>query len=73
MNELEKILNESETPKPTEPKAPKPVEKPTPAANKANGLAAQEKAIAAASVGGVVFRSPVAFLATSLENKKIKI
>lgn len=73
MNELEKILNDSETPKPAEPKPPKQVEKPTPAANKATGLADQERAIAAASVGSVVFRSAATFLATRLETRKFQV
>ena len=69
MNELEKLLNEPECLKPTVTESPKQKEKPTAAANKANILIAQEKAIAAASVGGAAFRSAAAFLAASLEVK----
>jgi len=66
MNELEKLLNEPQSPKVIEADIPKQIEKPTPAANKANALIAQDKAIAAASVGSPVFRTAAAFLATSL-------
>ncbi|MEI6148976.1 MAG: hypothetical protein WCS01_07760 [bacterium] len=65
MNELEMLLNKTDGTKQTATESPKKVAKPTAAANKANGLADQEKAIAAASIGGAVFRSAAAFLAAT--------
>jgi hypothetical protein len=67
MNNLEKVLNEPVVLKPAETEKPKQVEKPTPAANKASALLAQEKALAAASTGSPVFRTAAQYLATSQE------
>ena len=72
MNELEKILNKSDNPKLAETEKTKQAEKPTPAANKANAIIAQGKAIAAASTGSPVFRSAATFLAASLEVRGLK-
>jgi hypothetical protein len=47
------------------------VEKPTAAGRKATTLAAQEKAIAAASVGSTVFRSAATYLAINTEFHRI--
>ena len=55
MNELDKLLNP--TAAATEPVILKKTEKPSAATLKANTLAAQENTIAAASVGGALFRS----------------
>jgi hypothetical protein len=63
MNELEKILNAPESPIPTEVVIPKPIVKPTPAANRANGLAAQDDTIASASIGSRIYRSASNYLA----------
>jgi hypothetical protein len=70
MNKLETLLNEPEAPKLPVTESPKPVEKPTAAASKANTLDAQERAIAAASVGSAVFRSAAAYLAVNTEHQK---
>ncbi len=67
MNELEKLLNKPEGSKLIELESPKPIEKSTPAANRARGLAAQDDAIALASVGSAVFRSAAALLAVNSE------
>ena len=67
MNELEKLLNKPEGSKPIELESPKLIEKPTPAANKARGLAAQDDAIALASVGSAIYRSAAALLAANSE------
>ena len=69
MNELEKILNEPEAPKQTETNIPKQEKKPTAAANRAKALAEQDNSIAAASIGGAVFRSAKTFLEASPEIK----
>ncbi|MEI8352336.1 MAG: hypothetical protein WCG36_08490, partial [bacterium] len=63
MSELDRLLNNPEGSKQTEIKIPKVMEKPTAAANKANGLADQEKTISSASVGSSVFRSAATYLA----------
>lgn len=63
MNELEKILNGPESPKPAEVTIPIQITKPTAAANKAHCLTDQENSIAAASVGSHIYRSPATYLA----------
>ncbi len=63
MNDLEKLLNNPDAPKLEETDMPKKIEKPTPAANRAVGLAAQESILAAASAGGSIFRSAATYLA----------
>ena len=72
MSELDKLLNGHECPKVMEAIIPKQTEKPTAAANKAHCLSDQEKAIAAAGVGGCVFRSAATFLAAIPEIKGYK-
>ena len=69
MSELDKLLNEPEAPKQTETIIPKPITKPTAAANKANTLAEQEDTIAAASAGSSIFKSAKDFLADNPEVK----
>ena len=70
MNELEKLLNQPEGPKPTDTAIPKVIEKPTAAAMKASTLSDQDQAIAAASVGSSVYRSAATYLAA---NSVIKV
>jgi len=72
MNELEKILNEPEAPKLIESIIPIVLVKQTPAANRANLIAEQDKTIASASIGSHIYRSTATFLADSLEFKVLK-
>jgi hypothetical protein len=67
MNNLEKMLNDPVVPTPHDHEKAKLVEKPTPAANRASALLAQEKTIAAASTGSSIFRTAAQYLATSQE------
>lgn len=67
MNDLDKLLNEPEAPKLIETVIPKQITKPTAAANKAHCLAEQDNSIAAASVGGAVFRSSKTLLVAGPE------
>lgn len=79
MSKLETLLNDPASPTLTETAVPQltgtlttePIAKPTAASNKANTLAAQDRAIAAASVGSAVFRSAAAYLAINTEFNRI--
>lgn len=72
MNDLDTLLNGPDGLKQTTPAIPQPKEKPTPAANKAHGLAEQDLTIASASIGSHIYRSPATFLTDNPEVKGYK-
>jgi hypothetical protein len=72
VNELDKLLNAPNSPTVTETAIPKPIAKPTAAANKSHCLTDQENCIAAASVGSHIYRSAANFLADNPEVKVFK-
>ena len=72
MNDLDKLLNTPDSPKPSESIIPKQITTLSAAANKAHCLTDQETSIAAASVGSHIYRSAANFLADNPEVKGFK-